>query len=185
MSKLENWFPFKFKRKTDEEASSEPARTSAGPLVPFLGGEPMSRMMQSFFGEGNTWPSLFGTGEPDRWFGDFSPKRFRPSVDVVDEESHLRVTAELPGMDKDDIKLSFEEQALTIRGEKRREEESRENGCYRTERSYGMFSRTLPLPRDVDPEAAEATFDNGVLSVRLPKIAERAAKSRLIEIRDR
>lgn len=184
MNELQNWIPFKFKRKRAEEAPAETTEPAAT-LAPFFGAEPMNRMMQSFFGGASPWASFFGTGELDAWFGDFSPARFRPSIDIVDEESHLRVTAELPGMGRDDIKLSFEERALTIRGEKRHEEETRENGCYRTERSYGMFSRTLPLPRDVDPAAAEATFDQGVLTVRMPKTSAPDPKSREIDIKDR
>jgi HSP20 family protein len=104
-----------------------------------------------------------------RWFGDFSPAAFQPQVDVVDEGKTLRVTAELPGMDAKDVTLSISDGALTIKGEKHTDKTTQEEGCYRTERAYGMFQRVIPLPSDVKDEGVEATFDKGVLTVRVPK----------------
>lgn len=175
MTDLSRWNPFKFRRKkTDAEPAAARAEAPPAPLA-VAGGTPMAQLFDSFFRDSFFRDPLlrdpfFARGaELDRWFGDFSPTRFSPTVDVVDEESHLAVSAELPGMSKDDVQLSIEGNVLTLRGEKKHEEEKKEAGCYRVERSYGMFSRSVPLPADVDVEKAEAKFDKGVLTLRLPK----------------
>jgi len=103
-------------------------------------------------------------------------------VDVVDEEDALCVTAELPGMEKDDVQLQIESDALLIRGEKKHGEEKQEKGVYRSERYYGYFQRVIPLPADVDQEAVEATFEKGVLRVRLPKLPHEHAAGKTIQI---
>jgi HSP20 family protein len=187
MTDLKKWFPFKFRRNKPTEASGSsdggggktaeksqvPARTSQasmspGLLFPAFSPE-MGRLMERMFSEpffSRPFPSL---GEMDRFFGDFAPSTFSPSVDLVDEGSHLVVTAELPGLGKDDIELSVQENMLSLRGQKKHEERKDEDGCYRTERYFGSFQRTIPLPADVDLEKVEANFDKGVLTVRFPK----------------
>src|SRR5690606_22764517 len=95
--------------------------------------------------------------------------RFAPSVEVSDEENAIRVTAELPGMAKEDVNLQIDEGMLIISGEKKSQTESSDNGVYRTERYFGHFQRTVPLPEEIDFERAEARFEKGVLDVRLPK----------------
>lgn len=179
MSNLAEWFPFKFKRRKAGEAvqKADKPEVVADPYVH----TPMSALMRTFFSE-PFFRDPFRSAEMERFFGDFSPERFSPNVDVVDEESHLRVTAELPGMDKDDVQVTVDEQGLTIRGEKRHEQESNENGCYRTERAYGSFMRIVPLPRDIDRESFEAKFDKGVLTVRVAKKAQPEPAQRKIEI---
>ncbi len=126
---------------------------------------------------------LSSGGSLDEWFGDFSAPRFTPTVDVVDDGATLRVSAELPGMDKDDIKLSVDNNHLIIEGEKKIESESREEGCYRVERSWGTFQRSVPLPTGIDVETSQADFKNGVLSVHLPKNEEIADSGKTIAIR--
>ena len=184
MANLDRWFPFKFRRQSAEQKKTQeqqPQR-AAGAIAP-IWGTPLSRMMESFLSEPFGRDPIARFGELDRWFGDFSPAVFRPNIDVVDEESHVKITAELPGMEKDDIKLSIDDGSLSIRGEKKNVEESREAGCYRTERSYGYFQRSIPLPRDVDQENAEASFDKGVLSIRFPKTGKKEETGRRIEIK--
>jgi HSP20 family protein len=117
----------------------------------------------------------------DSWFGDFSSSSFSPSIDVADEGKKLKITAELPGMSADDIELHVRENVLTLKGEKKVEESREEEGFYRTERSYGYFQRSIPLPVEVDDEHAEAEFKNGVLTVRLPKT--KTEKGRHIEVK--
>lgn len=120
------------------------------------------------------WPSI--AGEATR------PERYLPSIDVADEKKHVRVTAEFPGMEKSDLQLSVFGDRLILRGEKKTEEVAEDEGYYRAERSYGTFERTIPLPVEVDSERAEATFKNGVLTVRLPKLHGEGPK-RQIEIK--
>lgn len=121
-------------------------------------------------------------GALDRWFGDFRPQLFSPTVDVTDEGRALKVSAELPGMKKDDVKLTVEDGHLVIRGEKRDEEEKKEEGCYRLERSWGSFQRTLPLPSGLDVQHPHASFKNGVLTVRFDKVEEAPEEQQRIPI---
>ena len=184
MSDLNRWNPFKFRRKNAEEKHGESkTEAPASALVP-AGLPPMARLFDSFFRDSFFRDPFFTKGsELDRWFGDFSAAKFSPTVDVVDEESHLKISAELPGMTKDDVHLSIDNNVLTIRGEKKHEEEKKEAGCYRVERSYGMFSRSLPLPVDIDPDKAEATFEKGVLTLRVPKAPKKEPAGKKIEIK--
>jgi HSP20 family protein len=98
---------------------------------------------------------------------------------VVDEETSLKISAELPGIAKEDLEVALESGVLVLRGHKRNREESRENGIYRSERYYGYFERSVPLPEDVDPEKAEATYEHGVLTIRVPKTELRSAARRI------
>jgi HSP20 family protein len=104
-----------------------------------------------------------------------------PAVNVEERPDELLLTAELPGMGHDDIELEVENNILTLRGEKTeelREEEGRRYHMW--ERRYGSFQRSFTLPRTVDADNIHAEFENGVLTVRMPKAPE--AKSRRIEI---
>src|SRR5258706_2951067 len=98
----------------------------------------------------------FGSlGAMDRWFGDFSPAAFQPRVDVVDDGDALRITAELPGMDRQDVEVTIEDDYIALRGEKKLEKKNEEKGCYRIERSFGSFQRVIPLPAGVENDRAE------------------------------
>ena len=97
---------------------------------------------------------------------------FAPT-DVSEDASALQVTMELPGVRPEDVRLSLENNILTIRGEKRQELDENNERVHRFERVYGVFERTFALPNSVDPDRIEARFENGVLVVRIPK-AERA-----------
>jgi HSP20 family protein len=182
MTTLERWLPFKFRRRKAEDKNAEVTETEA--LTPFESffGAPMSQFMRSFR-EPFFKDAFARLDDFDQWFGDFSPTKFKPTVDVVDEEGAIRVTAELPGMSKDDVEISVDNDMLTIRGEKRNEEESKENGAFRTERYYGYVQRTVPLPTNVAAEKAKASFDKGVLTVRLPKNPEALPSEKKIPIK--
>jgi HSP20 family protein len=106
-----------------------------------------------------------------------------PDVDVFEREGKLVVRADLPGLSKDDVRVEVQDGALVIEGERRHEREIERGGMYRAERIYGTFSRVIPLPEGVDPDAAEARFDNGVLEVSLG-LSEEKARGKRIEIRE-
>ena len=91
------------------------------------------------------------------------------AVDVVEQDGAVKVTASLPGVRPEDLSVSLTDNALTIRGEVRREDEDREGRYHRKERYYGAFARTVALPVPVQAEKAEASFEDGVLTVTLPK----------------
>ena len=130
--------------------------------------ELFSPLFDSFFGplavEGNRMRSMLRA----------------PEADVVETENEIRVTAEMAGMRPEDVNVDLENNVLTISGEKRLErEEGKEGSTYHlSERRYGKFSRSFVLPRDVDSEKIEARFDNGVLTIRIPK-SERARRRRI------
>jgi HSP20 family protein len=96
-----------------------------------------------------------------------------PPTDIFEDDKAVKIVAEMPGVRSEDVKLSLENNLLTIRGEKRQEAEERNERVHRYERSFGSFERSFALPRTVDPDQIQATYENGVLTVTLPKI-ERA-----------
>ena len=112
--------------------------------------------------------------------GGSTMRRWVPSMDLVETDEHFVLRADLPGMSEEDIKIEFEDGTLTVSGERKAEHESKSEGYYRVERAFGSFSRSLTLPQGIDPEAVTASFDRGVLEVRIPKPEER--KPRRIEI---
>lgn len=103
-----------------------------------------------------------------------------PALDLYEEKDNVVVKAELPGMEEKEVEISFEQDTLTIRGEKKQEEEVKEDNYYHLERSYGKFQRSIVIPSHVDATVAKATFKNGVLEIRLPKKEE--VKPRQIKI---
>jgi HSP20 family protein len=103
-----------------------------------------------------------------------------PSVEVIDTDKDIRVSAELPGLDEKDVEVLMSDGVLTIRGEKRSEVEDRERAF--SERTYGRFERRIPLGWDVEEDKVNASFRNGVLTVTMPKSAKAAAKARRIAI---
>jgi len=95
-----------------------------------------------------------------------------PAVDVFEKEDRFVVKAELPGMKEDDIDVSVVGDTLSIKGEKKTETETKDEDYYRCERSYGSFYRSIPIPSNVDADKIEASFEDGVLEVALPKSAK-------------
>lgn len=119
---------------------------------------------------------------PGKWFKE-ERGSFVPSVDVKEKEKELVVTAELPGMDADDIDISISDDVLTLRGEKKEEKEEKEGDYYYHELSYGSFHRDIPLPAEVDTDKVEADFKKGVLKIRLPKKPESQRKAKKIQVK--
>ena len=153
-----------------------------------------------------TLPSLFGRdgGDPftslfrevEKTFEDFTRRSpfgaltggssvLAPNLDISEGKDGVEITAELPGVDEKDVDVTLANGVLTIRGDKKseRDEKDKDRNWHVVERSYGSFSRSLRLPYDPDPDQIEATFDKGVLRVKLPKPAEIATKEKKISIR--
>jgi HSP20 family protein len=112
--------------------------------------------------------------------GGSTMRRWMPAMDLVESGDHFVLRADLPGLSEEDVKIELEDTTLTISGERAAEHESKDEGYYRLERAFGSFARTLQLPKGIDPESVSASFDRGVLEVRIPKPEER--KPRRIEI---
>jgi len=133
----------------------------------------IERLFDDFFRGVSPWHSGFSlTGE-----------RFVPSVDVIDDEKEIRVAAELPGMDEKDIEVELSSGALTIRGEKKAERESKSGGYCTVERTFGSFHRSVALPADIEADKAAAEFKNGVLTVTIPKTPEARSERKRIEVK--
>lgn len=111
-------------------------------------------------------------------------REFSPRIDVSETEKEIKVVAELPGLEEKDIQLSLEKDALVVSGEKKAESEEKGKNYHRTERSFGSFSRVIPLPGEVDAEKVEAEFKKGVLTITLPKPASAVKTSHKITIKN-
>ncbi len=109
---------------------------------------------------------------PSEW----RTESFRPSVDVVEEETQIRVEVEMPGVNPADVEVSVGENSVTVRGEKKLEAREEDRGYHRAERPFGSFRRTIPLPVEVDPENAIASFKDGVLRITFPKTERKEKK---------
>ena len=105
--------------------------------------------------------------------GEEGAQRWMPAMDLVEGEDHFLLKADLPGLAEEDVAIEIADNTLTISGERREEHELRERGWFRVERQFGRFSRSLSLPEGVDADAVSASFDKGVLSVRIPKPEQR------------
>src|SRR3954468_2476512 len=118
----------------------------------------MDRMFEGF-----GFPALgLGSWGGSPWMGS---QGFLPQVEMGEQDGKLMIKADLPGLTKDDVKVEITGDSLVIEGERKSENETREQGMYRSERSYGQFHREIRLPEGVKPETANATFKNGVLEV--------------------
>lgn len=131
----------------------------------------MNRLFDSFFGRREGASA-----------GDYGSRRWIPAMDLVETEDHLVLRADLPGVDRDDISIEAKDGVLTVAGERKAQHEEKREGFHRVERSFGRFSRSLELPKGIEAENIEASFERGVLEVRMPKPAER--KPTRIEIQD-
>jgi HSP20 family protein len=150
-------------------------RNVAGSQYSFLDNlrSEIDRLFDEFgFGRGLTFPS----------FGSFTGVMdWSPQTEVFQRDNEMVVRADLPGLSKDDINIEIEDDQLTIRGERRSEHDENREGFYSSERSYGTFFRSIPLPRGVNGDDATANFENGVLEITLP-MPEQTSRGKRIEI---
>lgn len=121
---------------------------------------------------------MWETWEPSRLAGEMLPR-----IDMWEEKDELMVRAELPGLEEKDIDISIEEGVLTLKAERAQEEATEDKTYYHCERSFGRFTRTIGLPYPVQTDKVTASFDKGVLDIRLPKAEEAKAKHVKIEIK--
>ena len=104
-----------------------------------------------------------------------------PAVDIAEQENEYLVKLELPGINKDDVKITVESNVLTVRGEKKQDQEVKEDNYHRVERTYGSFQRSFRLPNTVRAERIDASYKDGILTISLPKAEE--AKPKQIEVK--
>jgi len=136
----------------------------------------MDSLFDSFIGGLPAFSGMFGSSG-GRGFA------LTPHVDVTETDKEIVVEAELPGIDEKDVSLSLQDGVLMIRGEKKHEHDEEKENYRMMERRYGSFQRSVQLPDTVDEDKVEATFNNGVLKVSLPKRPEAIGKQRKIPIK--
>jgi HSP20 family protein len=123
---------------------------------------------------------LFGLHrEIDRLFNEFAQgvgpdgaKNIVPSIEISETDKAIEISAEMPGLERKDVEITIEDDTLTIRGEKKVEEDNKDKNVQHSERSYGVFLRVLQLPPGIDPSSVQATMSNGVLKITIPKPAK-------------
>jgi HSP20 family protein len=150
--------------------------TRRSPLAPFFGER--DPFITPFFGRFFNWdPFRADALAPTE---DLSSRTWMPPVDVRETDDAFLISAELPGLSKEDIQITFENGVLRLSGERRLEKEEGKENYHRIERAYGSFSRSFTLGNGVDPSKVSAGFKDGVLTITVPKAAE--AKPRQISI---
>jgi len=151
------WEPFRRMREWDpfEDVSTFPQQ--------------MDRLFSQYFGRA-------GRGEEA-----LAPGAWTPAVDIYETDEKMVIKAELPGLKKEDIDIEVRDNTLTLKGERKFEQETQEKNYHRVERSYGSFQRSFLLPSTIRQEAIEATFKDGILEISLPKAEE--AKPKKLEIK--
>ena len=132
----------------------------------YLNREPFARMFESFFND------LQGE--------EVSNRSWVPPVDIQETEEGYRLRAELPGLTRDDIQITLENNVLRLTGERKFERDVKKESFHRIERTYGSFSRAFALPHQVNAEGVQAAFENGILTIDVPKAEQ--AKPRKIAI---
>ena len=112
------------------------------------------------------------------------PRRWIPAMDLLEEDERFVLRADLPGVEEESINVELQDNVLTISGERAPEHRAQDGGYQRLERAWGAFSRSLTLPAGIDPESIEASLNNGVLEVRVPKPEERKPRRVAINVGD-
>lgn len=182
-----NWF-----KKEEEQRAQDPQRGYNTPAYSSRQGYPsfladvhaeVDRLFENAFR--GFWSPGLGAGSLfDRLRGEISDVLLRPSIDIMETKEAYKISVEIPGVDEKDIRLELTDNALTIRGEKRREKEERDKNMHCMERSYGSFQRVLTLPEDADGDRIEAAFKNGILTVTAPRRSVRRPENvRRIDIK--
>jgi HSP20 family protein len=176
MAEAATKLPSKTERETSERGSGE-----WPPLVNLR--REIDRLFEDFgFGSGRraVGRSMFDI-EPF-WRGELTFGK-TPDVDIVEKDKEYEITAELPGLDENNVEVKFADGFLTIKGEKREEKEEKKKDYYLSERRFGSFQRSFQVPESVDADKIVASFKNGVLTVTLPKSPEAQKKEKKIAIK--
>lgn len=139
---------------------------------PFAG---FGSLQEAFHDMLETWP--FGERQA------LSVADWRPSCNVSESPEEYRIEAELPGVKEEDMELNVEDRVLTLRGERREKKEEKGKKYHRMESSYGSFMRSFTLPEDADDAKVDAEYNDGLLTVRIPRTTPKESKARAVEIK--
>jgi HSP20 family protein len=146
------------------------------------------RMLERFADELDSVFDNFGLGRswlaPRSRSAQGGVEMWAPQLEISQQNNELVVRADLPGLKKDDVSVDVTDSEITISGERHKEEETERGGVYRSERSYGSFSRTVRLPEGAMTDQAKASFRDGVLEIRMPAPPEQVTRGRRLEIKE-
>lgn len=167
--KLAPWNWFKNEQQEQQTVSSLPVQrndlpAASGPVSPIL---QLHREIDRLFDDafrGFGFPALNMPQWPSDWSG-----MLKPALDIQETDKQYKIALEVPGVEEKDIQITLDNDVLMVRGEKRQEQEKKEGGFHRVERSYGSFQRALNLPDDANQDSIKASFKNGVLTVTIDK----------------
>ena len=172
-----------------EESEKAPSKPGKSPSILEETWQPLARLrtdMERMFED-------FFSGVSSSWGGRKGAEPFRTvermftgtatAVDLVEKENAYELSAELPGLDDKDVRLSLKDDVLTLSGEKKEQTEEKKQGYHFSERRFGSFRRSFRLPDDVDQDKIEANFKKGVLTITLPKNPEAAKNEKKIEVK--
>ena len=184
LKKLNPWNWFKKEQEHQQASRSVPGQSSLP--APQGGSGLLGPMVQMHRDIDRLFTDVFqGFGVPGILDHRSSPWGgvLHPALDIQELEKQYRITVEVPGVDEKDIQVTVENDMLLVRGEKRQTQDRVEGGAHRIERMYGSFQRVLNLPDDADPDAVQAGFKNGVLTLTINKrAAATAQRGRVIPI---
>ena len=176
LKKLAPWNWFKNEQEELQAAASLPVQRSDQPVAggavsPIL---QLHREIDRLFDDafrGFGFPALAMPRWPAEW-----PGMLKPAVDIQETDKQYRIALEVPGVEENDIQITLDNDVLVVRGEKRQEQEKKDGGFHRIERSYGSFQRALNLPGDANQDTIKADFKNGVLTITMDKREASAPK---------
>ena len=174
--KLAPWNWFKKEQEEQQSAASLPVQrndlpVAGGPVSPIL---QLHREIDRLFDDAFRGFGFPAQGMPP-WPSDL-PDMLKPVVDIQETDKQYRIALEVPGVEEKDIQITLDNDVLMVRGEKRQEQEKKEGGFHRVERSYGSFQRVLNLPDNANQESIKAAFKNGVLTITMDKREASAPK---------
>ncbi len=174
----------KAKSKATKKAATTPAPVAEPELLSPITGlrNQIEDVFDRYF---HQWPDLWSRrGRLWDFDQDFGSKFFEraPTVDMSETDKGYEISAELPGMDEDDVEVTVAGDMLTIKGEKREEHEEKKKDYHLKERRFGKFQRSLHMPKDTDANKVQASFKKGVLNVELPRKGGAKKKGRKISI---
>lgn len=155
-------------------------------LTPFSMMRRFTDDMERFFGDFNGFgliPRLDAAFDIPK-MKKFQKTMWAPQIEVTENDGQFVVRADLPGLKKDDVDIELSEGAIVISGERTQESKKEDDGYFRSERNYGSFYRSIPLPQGFDPEKAHASFANGVLEVTVP-VPKKESKVHKVAISDK
>ena len=168
-----------------QSSSRDVARRAESSYYPSFGpfsmmrrfSEDIDRMFESFGLGQSFFPADFWQGGREAMMAAWSPR-----IEMTEKDGRLLISADLPGVKKEDLNVQVTEDAVTIEGERRQERTLDSHGLYQSERTYGSFYRSIPLPEGVEPESATAEFRDGVLQIEIPA-PERRSRAHRLEIK--